>query len=190
VQFDDNKTPRHVERLITYSTPQKYGDGDRNLEIEDPTAQSPKIAMSKNFGAFLTPQPRSRRQPPEIVSLARNIFDPQDPRNKASIESEGPVMTESKGMRFSVGGGEPRRMLVEMPWRVKDLVIPPKAEQHCDTSYLGELEGHSQTSARTPRASRQVTPKQTRRMLDDQERKVIALALSSVIYCLRNASSD
>lgn len=177
MQFDDNKTPRHDERVTTYSTPQKYGDGDRNLENEDTTVQSPKIAMSKNLGAFMTPQPQSRRQPPEIVSLARNLFDSQDSRNEASIESEGSVMTEPKGTTFSVGGGEPRRMLVEMPWRVKDLVIPRKAEQHYHASYLGELEGHSQTSARTPRASRQVTPTQTRRMLDDQERKVIVLAL-------------
>ena len=156
-QLDDNDTTqRHDER---------DQDDNRNLDSEDLTTQSPKIATVKPLGAFMTPQPRSRRQL-EALPLARNLFK----QNEASIKSEG---AESRGMRFSVGGGEPRRMLIEMPWRVKDLVVPLKAEQLLHTTNLGEPEGHLQTSENTPRAARQTTPKQTGRTLNDQERKVI-----------------
>ena len=180
-QFDDDDmTPR-------YDEPDQDDDG--NLDSEDPTIQSPKTVIKNSLGAFMTPQPRSRRQPLEVLSLARNLSK-QVPQNEASIKSEGAVWPESRATRFSVGGGEPRRMLIEMPWRVKDLVVPVKAEQHHHTTYLGGPEGHLQTSADTPRAGRQTTPKKTGRTLNDQERKVIVLALQSVIYRSKYASSD
>lgn len=177
-QFDnDDTTSRHNER---------DQDDDGNLDSEDPTIQSPKTVTRHPFGAFMTPQPRSRRQPPEALSLARNLFK-QVPQNEASIKSEGTLWPESRGARFSVGGGEPRRMLIKMPWRVKDLVVPLRAEQ---LHHTGDPEGHLQTSANTPRAARQTTPNQTGRTLNDQERKVILLALQSVISLSKYSSSD
>ncbi|KAF9555514.1 hypothetical protein CPC08DRAFT_131706 [Agrocybe pediades] len=65
----------------------------------------------------MTPQPQAQ-QP-----LRRNLF-PSNNNETSGNEAAAPAAAPGPG-RYSLGGGEARRVIVQQPWRVKDLVVPP-----------------------------------------------------------------
>ena len=178
----DCKTPKQDECPATSS----LGDSRSNPEDEkdesrgeDIQTESHSIGKNRQFGAFMTPQP-SRRLLHDSRPLRRNLIDLQDTGNngRAPEGLNNSTVTDFGSTRYSIGGGEPRRMLVEMPWRVKDLVVPPKAEQRRQISSTSESSDpidHFNMSLSTPRLAQYSTPKPARKLVDEQERKVITL---------------
>lgn len=83
--------------------------------------------------------------------------------------------------RFSLGGGEARRVVVEQPWRVKDLVIPPiVTTQPSSTRSPEKASNSSAITIQTPNRlmaspERARTPMRTpaRPTLTEEERKAI-----------------
>ena len=84
--------------------------------------------------------------------------------------------------RFSLGGGEARRVVVQQPWRVRDLVIPPIAATSSSPTWSPETVADSPAmTIRTPNHLRDVmaspprtrTPMRTpaRPTLTEEERK-------------------
>ncbi|KAK2460986.1 hypothetical protein APHAL10511_007456 [Amanita phalloides] len=179
---DHDKTPKQNEHFIIYSTPkanqnedEKSGDesgADTNL------VQPQQFVTNRKLGAFMTPQPRSKRHLQEASSLRRNLFNiQQSPASSQDLKS-----TEQGPLRYSIGGGEPRRILVEVPWRVKDLVVPLEKQQDRSAASSGNLVGHLQRSSNMPRVAPPTTPRLAKRLIDDQERKAIQERRRSALH--------
>ncbi|KAF8628006.1 hypothetical protein AX15_004126 [Amanita polypyramis BW_CC] len=180
----DDETPKQHERRPCSFLSDSQSDGENEedeLHSNEVATESHSIRKIGRFGTFMTPQP-SRRLYQGSQPLRRNIFYPQKDRNsgKALASLNNSTPTESGSMRYSIGGGEPRRMLVEMPWRVKDLVVPLKAKQRRQVPATSEPSDPAGVSISAPRMPQYSTPKPGRRLIDEQERKVINLTYGGV----------
>ncbi|KAF8153324.1 hypothetical protein B0H34DRAFT_100888 [Crassisporium funariophilum] len=122
--------------------------------------------IRRNLGSFVTPQ--ARGQPTRT-----GLFPP------SSIAANSSAATAAGG-RYSLGGGEARRVVVQQPWRVRDLVVPSAstANTTADTIPNGSVSGPDGPTAASLRV-RAVEPQQTpmrtpaRPALSEEERKAI-----------------
>ncbi|KAG6895598.1 hypothetical protein C0992_000445 [Termitomyces sp. T32_za158] len=133
---NDNEFPAHAR---TSSSPI---DADEEDENEDPAP----LAFG---GPFMTPQPR----------IGTSFSDPTIQRTHEQDE-----VGVGKG-RFSLGGGEARRIVAESQvWRVKDIVVPPPS------SAVGDGGGTKGAFASPVRREVYGSP---RKVVDEDERKAI-----------------
>jgi hypothetical protein len=131
------------------------------------------IDKCKYLGDFRTPQPQSRRQFQKPVGRSLFAFK-KEISGDASRVLDDPTSNSPGRARYSIASGEPRRMLVEMPWRVEDLVVPAKSEEHRVVNPRDIThEVHSTESNSQLNIAYSVTPSSARRGLDERERKVI-----------------
>ncbi|KAM6504351.1 hypothetical protein JOM56_001294 [Amanita muscaria] len=131
------------------------------------------IDKCKYLGDFRTPQPQSRRQFQK--PLGRSLFAfKKESSGDASRVLDDPTSNSPGRARYSIASGEPRRMLIEMPWRVEDLVVPAKSEEHRVVSPRDIThEVHSTESNSQLNIAYSVTPSSARRGVDERERKAI-----------------
>ncbi|KAJ2916203.1 hypothetical protein MD484_g4200, partial [Candolleomyces efflorescens] len=125
---------------------QDEDEDNQDEEEGDQAAPLPAIQTParRTLGSFLTPQ---FKYPQQRGPGSNNLFNRNSP---APASGAG---------RFSLGGGEPRRVLVEQPWRVKDLVVPVPSE-------------HGEPPA-SPGMGVPVPPSPRRAQLSEEERKAI-----------------
>ncbi|KAF9531191.1 hypothetical protein CPB83DRAFT_849529 [Crepidotus variabilis] len=104
-----------------------------NDENEEPLALPAPLPTPtrKTLGAFMTPGPHhpntngTAKDTTNGLPVRRNLF-PQatiPPKDSQSQPAAGNSGAPGPG-RFSLGGGEARRVVIEQPWRVRDLVVP------------------------------------------------------------------
>ncbi|KDR76889.1 hypothetical protein GALMADRAFT_417612 [Galerina marginata CBS 339.88] len=104
------------------------GNGDEDDQEEDeedaptPLPTMPQQTPARRvLGSFMTPQPQAR-QPAQQPK--RDIF-PSSATNNAETSTTSTIGPATGPGRYSLGGGEARRVIVQQPWRVRDLVVPP-----------------------------------------------------------------
>ncbi|KAG6898853.1 hypothetical protein C0993_003526 [Termitomyces sp. T159_Od127] len=110
---NEDEMPAHAR---TSSSPTSADEEDEN-EVPSPLFAPPRTPLrpqlqhrSKAFGPFMTPQPQ----------IGASVSDPTIQRTHEQAE-----VGIGQG-RFSLGGGEARRIIAEpQVWRVKDIVVPP-----------------------------------------------------------------
>ena len=147
----------------------EYEDDEReDIEMDSPTEENEDDSLEEakvvddgiTLLSFLTPQAK-----PGPLSLGNHAAD-----------------VRSVAGRFSLGGGEAKRVVVQQPWRVKDLVIPPIAAPSSSATRSPEKVVDSPAmTARNPNhdvtasPSRPRTPMRTpaRPTLTEEERKAI-----------------
>ena len=142
----------------------EYEDNEReDVEMGSPTEENKvdhlddadEVDDGKTLVSFMTPQAK-----PGPLSLGNHAVG-----------------------RFSLGGGEAKRIVVQQPWRVRDLVIPPIAATSSSTTQSPEKEAdlpaiHAQNPNHLDvkaKPSRTRTPMRTpaRPTLTEEERKAI-----------------
>lgn len=87
---------------------------DENEGYDQPAplpSRVPQTPIRRALGSFMTPQ---------VQAQTRTSLFPR------AAEISQPVAAPG---RYSLGGGEARRVVVEQPWRVKDIVVPPSASK-------------------------------------------------------------
>ena len=134
------------------------GDEDQDeSEIPAPLPlRSPQhTPIRRTLGSFMTPQAKYGPLPPT---------------------SNAPDARPAIG-RLSLGGGEARRVVIQQPWRVRDLVIPPLvATPSTSTQSPEKVANSSVMTVQTPKgvmASPERTRTPARPTLTEEERKAI-----------------
>ncbi|KAJ3515945.1 hypothetical protein NLJ89_g1440 [Agrocybe chaxingu] len=123
-------------------------DEDEDEEVSPLPAPS-ETPVQRPLGSFMTPGPR------------RDIFaHPTEP--SAALG------------RYSLGGGEAQRVLVQQPWRVRDLVVPPSTESAAPAPTLRPMDPPPSTPVRAA-SSLSTTPSRPRATpaVSEEERKAI-----------------
>ncbi|PFH53185.1 hypothetical protein AMATHDRAFT_55678 [Amanita thiersii Skay4041] len=180
---NDITTPRQISSAsavgdlrqnTTYNDVEMQEDSDElQMEVQggdvDPIYDN--MGGKRNLGAFRTPQPRSTyRQFGQLRSVRRNVFGLQTLAQGGPHIDQEIVDTRSSAMnatRYSFGVGGPRRILIEEPWRVKDLIVPLKADDP------PKILDDASDFPITPRTDPHDTPKTVRPLVDEEERKAI-----------------
>ncbi|PPQ85553.1 hypothetical protein CVT25_006723 [Psilocybe cyanescens] len=143
---------KSLERIIPWPFGAKKEDGeeehvDDNVENEEEERanalendevpslpvlpQQQQTPIRRVLGSFMTPQARQPTQQPRknifpTNAAASSTSHPAESSAPIPASAPAPVPAAGPG-RYSLGGGEARRVLVQQPWRVKDLVVPPLA---------------------------------------------------------------
>ncbi|CAA7263363.1 unnamed protein product [Cyclocybe aegerita] len=126
----------------------EYDDDDDDEEVAPLPAPS-ATPVRRPLGSFMTPGPR------------RDVF----------AHSTEPSAALG---RYSLGGGEAQRVLVQQPWRVRDLVVPPPAASAAPVPALRPMDPPPSTPVRA--ASSLVTTLSRPRAtpaVSEEERKAI-----------------
>ncbi|KAG6872992.1 hypothetical protein C0995_004368 [Termitomyces sp. Mi166 len=115
---NENENDNPVPRSSSPTPP----DDDEEDENEHPaplfapprTPLRPQLHKNKTFGPFMTPQVQPR--------MGTSVSDPTIQRTQEQADVGG-----ARGAgRFSLGGGEARRVVADTQvWRVRDIVVPP-----------------------------------------------------------------
>ena len=144
----------------------EYEDEREDIEMDSPTEENEDDYLEEakvvddgiTLVSFLTPQAK-----PGPLSFGNHAGDVR------------PVAG-----RFSLGGGEAKRVVVQQPWRVRDLVIPPIATTSSNPTQSPEKVADSPTKvARNPNHPRDVMASSSRPRtpakptLTEEERKAI-----------------
>ena len=145
----------------------RRSDGFKDEDEDESEAPAPLPSRSnlpytpirRAFGSFMTPQAK-----PGSPSHANQATDARPP-----------------GGRFSLAGGEARRVVVQQPWRVKDIVIPPLPATPSSSTRRPEKAANSSQARNnslhdvmtSPGRMRTPMRTPTRPILTEEERKAI-----------------
>lgn len=130
-------------------------ENDENYDKNDTHDNNENKPVRRTLGSFMTPGPK------------RNIFPTKEAARPSGAEGTGPG-------RYSLGGGEARRVLVEKPWKVKDLVVPlPPAPSESNTNVgTPRRESERSTSPTRPRLTPSVSTEE-RRAIQERRRSAV-----------------
>jgi len=132
-----------------------------------------KIPSGKTLGSFMTPQPQAR-QP-----LRRNLFPSADTADNDETTSNGTNSLTAPGPgRYSLGGGEARRVVIQQPWRVKDLVVPPLPSTAVPLAAMGSRDppptpNHDLEPPPLPSTSTKKVTEEERRAIQERRRSAV-----------------
>ncbi|KAF8626417.1 hypothetical protein AX17_006583 [Amanita inopinata Kibby_2008] len=172
----DLETPREAQRVgvpsIAYTEQLRREQEMHNAGDAEGYADQ-QVDGNRRLGAFMTPPPQRRQrqlqQPQSTFSLRPSAY-----RREIGNMSESNVVDDAGRLRYSLGSGEPRRMLVEKPWRVKDLVVPLKTEQSSRTALADTTTGDNpDAKVTTPRSVRKIVNEDERRAIQERRRSAL-----------------
>ncbi|TFK32171.1 hypothetical protein BDQ12DRAFT_716574 [Crucibulum laeve] len=156
---------------------------DSENESEDEQESSASAQSEEDEDEEPTPLPARSVQTPIRRPLG-SFMTPQVAQQRTTLFPHAVPQTSQQASRFSLGGGEARRVVVNQPtWKVKDIVVPLKGgdgDVHgtpVSMSSIIDRERQESPSRRTLAVAPQSSPIRpvagTRRTLSEDERKAI-----------------
>ncbi|KAF5325285.1 hypothetical protein D9619_010105 [Psilocybe cf. subviscida] len=126
-------------------------DDEEEQEEEEIAPLPDQTPIRRILGSFMTPQP----QPQDAATKRSNIFPQTVARPSMAAPSSSATATGPG--RLSLGGGEARRVMVQQPWKVRDLVVSPIATTSRGTPGPG-LSSTTASPVRRPTEALPTTP--------------------------------
>ncbi|KAF9484280.1 hypothetical protein BDN70DRAFT_872776 [Pholiota conissans] len=165
---DDEEKEEDVQNENGEENAEEDEEEDAPAPLPVRPAQTP---IRRALGSFMTPQvhnPSTGQPQRPVFQAGRTSMAPPGVPATASATTEVQPAVAGPG-RYSLGGGEARRVIVQQPWRVKDLVLPPVP----GASSTASAASSAMPPPATPAAAPVAAPPRPTPVVTEEERRAI-----------------